>query len=223
MIVTVGNIKGGVGKTTLAVNIAIALSLAKRDVLLVDGDEQASAMAFTELRSMQLGKAGYTVVALQGAALRTQVRQLASKYDDIVIDVGGQDNGSFRSALLVSQLSLIPVQPRSFDLWAVDKTALLVKEARETNDNLRAVAFLNGADAQGKDNDEAAAYLKEVEGLEAAPMMIVRRKAFSNAAAAGLSVLEFSDLKAKEEFTHLLTEYLDVLHTDIGALSYGNR
>ena len=50
MILTVGNVKGGVGKTTLAVNIAIARALAGRDVLLVDGDEQGTAAAFTDLR-----------------------------------------------------------------------------------------------------------------------------------------------------------------------------
>ena len=50
MILTVGNVKGGVGKTTLAVNIAITRALAGRDVLLVDGDEQGTAAAFTDLR-----------------------------------------------------------------------------------------------------------------------------------------------------------------------------
>ena len=90
MILTVGNVKGGVGKTTLAVNIAITRALAGRDVLLVDGDEQGTAAAFTDLRAGALGAAGYTAVILQGAALRTQVRQLAPKYDDVVIDVGGR-------------------------------------------------------------------------------------------------------------------------------------
>ena len=55
MILTVGNVKGGVGKTTLAVNIAIARALAGRDVLLVDGDEQGTAAAFTDLRAGALG------------------------------------------------------------------------------------------------------------------------------------------------------------------------
>ena len=80
MILTVGNTKGGVGKTTLAVNIAIARSLVgNSDVLLIDGDEQKTALTFTELRSSQLGTTGYTAVSLSGAALRTQVRQLAPK------------------------------------------------------------------------------------------------------------------------------------------------
>src|SRR5437588_1523545 len=156
MILTVGNTKGGVGKTTLAVNIAIARSLVgSSDVLLIDGDEQKTALTFTELRSSQLGTTGYTAVSLSGAALRTQVRQLAPKYSDIVIDVGGRDTGSLRAALTVADIVLIPVKPRSFDLWGVDQTADRGKEAREINERLRAITVLNEADAEGKDNEAA--------------------------------------------------------------------
>lgn len=210
MIIAVGNVKGGVGKTTLAVNLAIFLARSGRDILLIDGDEQQTAMAFTELRNTNLkGKSGYTAVALQGAAIRTQVRQLAPKYADIVIDVGGRDTGSLRAALTVADTVLIPVQPRSFDLWGVDQTAELVKEAREINDHLRAVTVLNAADAQGRDNDDAATALQDIEGLEYAPTPIIRRKAFPNAAASGLSVLEHDDPKAIEEFSRL-TKFLFV-------------
>jgi chromosome partitioning protein len=85
------------------------------------------------------------------------VRQLASKYDDIIIDVGGRDTGSLRASLTVADTLLIPVQPRSFDIWAVDQMAELVKEAHEINSELRAIAVLNAADAQGKDNADAGA------------------------------------------------------------------
>jgi chromosome partitioning protein len=78
MILTVGNTKGGVGKTTLAVNLAIARTATGRDVLLIDGDEQGTASLFTELRTEQVGRPGYTAVTVQGAGLRTQVRQLAA-------------------------------------------------------------------------------------------------------------------------------------------------
>src|ERR1700740_3458116 len=93
-IVAVGNVKGGVGKTTLAVNLTICEALRGQDVLLVDGDEQGTARAFTQVRFEELGKPGYTAVSLHGAEIRTQVRQLRSKYQRIVVDVGGRDTSS---------------------------------------------------------------------------------------------------------------------------------
>ena len=102
-------------------------------------------------------------------------------------------------------------RPRSFDLWGVDQTADLVREARELNENFRAVAVINGADAQGSDNAASQAALAEVAGITVAGCRIGRRKAYPNAAAAGLSVLEYSDagnpaglLKARQELTDLV-------------------
>src|SRR5512132_4595442 len=211
MILTVGNVKGGVGKTTLAVNIAISRALAGRDVLLVDGDEQGTAAAFTDLRAGAFDAPGYTAVILQGAALRTQVRQLASKYQDIVIDVGGRDTGSLRAALTVADALLIPVQPRTFDVWSVDQMAELVREARAVNDKLRAVAVLNAADSAGKDNDEAAAVLAAADGIACLDVRVVRRKVFPNAAAAGRSVVEQAsqDPKAAAELAALVAALYD--------------
>src|SRR5512132_2729566 len=201
MILTVGNVKGGVGKTTLAVNIAISRALAGRDVLLVDGDEQGTAAAFTDLRAGALGAPGYTAVILQGAALRTQVRQLAPKYDDIVIDVGGRDTGSLRAALTVADTLLIPVQPRTFDVWSVEQMAELVREARAVNDGLRALAVLNAA----------AAAVADTDGIACLDVRVVRRKAFPNAAATGRSVVEQAgqDPKAAAELAALVAALYD--------------
>jgi chromosome partitioning protein len=206
MILTIGNIKGGVGKTTLAVNITIARATLGSDVLLVDGDEQHTALTFTELRNSQLGHTDYTAVSLHGAAIRTQVRQLTPKYTDIVIDVGGRDTGSLRAALTVTNTLLIPVQPRSFDIWAIDHVADLVREAREINPTMRALVFLNAADAQGRDNQDAAEALQSIQDIEFLDIFVGRRKAFPNAASAGKAVLEQSpkDQKAVEELTTLL-------------------
>jgi chromosome partitioning protein len=168
----------------------------------------ASTMASTRFGS-PANRAGYTCVALQGASIRSQVRQnFAPKYDDIIIDVGGRDTGSFRAALTVTNVVVIPVQPRSFDLWSIDQTADLVTEAREVNDQLRAIAVVNEADPFGKDNQKAFDYIREIEGLELAPTLIVRRKAFPNAAAAGLSVLEYDDPRPPKNLPNSSTSFL---------------
>lgn len=196
MILAVGNIKGGVGKTMLAVNIAVGLVQRGRDVLLIDGDEQSSASTFAQIRA-DLPAAKLTTIQLHGAAIRQQMRQLADKYDEIVIDVGGRDTGSLRAALTVADAILVPFQPRSVDLWTAEQIAGLISEARSVNDRLRAYAVLNVADAQGRDNDDAVAALASIDGMTALPVAVVRRKAFPNAFSAGMSVLEHAPKDAK--------------------------
>jgi chromosome partitioning protein len=206
MILAVANVKGGAGKTTLATNIAVARSIAGRDVLLVDADNQGSAADFTALRTEQVGKAGYVVSRLLGREVRTEVEKLAPKFEDVVIDVGGRDNEGLRAALTVADAVLIPLLPSSFDVWALDRMIGLSKDAKSLNPKLRVLAVLNAADAQGSDNAEARQLLAETDGVESLPCQLIRRKAYRNAAAQGRSVLDASpkDPKAAEEMNALI-------------------
>lgn len=192
MIVVVGNVKGGVGKTTLAINFAIARAARGRDVLLIDGDEQGTALTFTALRSEQAGLHDYTAVALSGPSVRAQARQLAPKYDDLLIDVGGRDTGSLRAALTIADTLLIPFQPRTFDVWAIDHMRALIEDAATINEKLKAYSVLNAADAIGKDNEDAAVVLRQCADIHYLDCPLVRRKAFPNAAAQGKGVEEYT-------------------------------
>ena len=117
MIVVVGGIKGGSGKTTVATNLAVIRAGEGRDVLLIDADDQETASDFTILRNeRQEGCASYTSIKLTGAAVRTETLRLRSKYDDVIIDTGGRDTTSQRAALTVADILLVPFVPRSFDV-----------------------------------------------------------------------------------------------------------
>jgi chromosome partitioning protein len=210
MIFTIGNIKGGVGKSTLACNIAVALSLADSGagVLLIDGDKQGSAADFTQSRTYLLGQAGFTCVRAQGKEVLNQVKTMQGKFAHIIIDAGGQDNPSLRAGLIASDKVLVPVAPRSFETWALEGMANLVEEASITNDRLEALAILNLAFPRGADNAQTIEIISEdFPMLKMIEPPIVQRKAFSDAAGQGLSVLDTprKDMKAVSELLGLLT------------------
>ena len=217
MILTVGNIKGGVGKTLLAVNIAAALAHRGRDVLLIDGDEQGSAATFAGIRAEIAAPVAFATIRLQGAAIRQQMKQIRDKYDEIVVDVGGRDTGSLRAALTIADVVLVPFQPRSVDLWASGQVGALVAEAKAINDALRAYSLITLADTQGRDNEDALSALRGVEGIDAMPFVVGRRKAFPNAFSNGLSVIEHipRDQKAVDELLSVVGAlYTQEVHDD---------
>ena len=206
MILTIGGTKGGGGKTTLAVNLAVMRANDGRDVLLIDADDQRTASNFTSLRSENVeGGAGYTCVHLVGDEVVNQIDSLASKYEDIIIDAGGRDTDSHRAGLGVANVALIPFQPSSFDVWELGKASKVVLEMSRANPDLRAYTLINQADSRGSDNDAAAEYAEDVEGIKFIPTPIVSRKAFRRAVAQGRGVTELKpeDKKASEEMISL--------------------
>jgi chromosome partitioning protein len=208
MILTVGNTKGGTGKTTLAVQLAISLARASRDVLLVDGDTQGSAQTAIAIRTDAGRLPALACVQFpEGRVLRDQVRLQAPRYQDVLIDAGGRDSGALRAALVLSDVLLVPFLPRSVDVWALADIAALVEEASAVRDGLTAYAVLNAADpGTSSDNADAAAALADFPQLTLLDTPIRRRKAFANATGQGLSVDELTPLdpKASAELSALV-------------------
>lgn len=215
MIIVSGGIKGGSGKSTVAVNLAVMLAHEGKEVLLVDADDQESAMDFTILRNEHMADAGYTCITLRGKAIRTEVLRMSPKYDDIVIDCGGRDTTNQRAALSVADVYLVPFVPRSFDVWTLEKVSELVEDIQTINEGLRPFIFLNRADHQGHDNEDAVQYFAEYENLVLLDAPLGNRKAFANAAAQGKAVIEFrpKDVKAIAEVEKLHGEVVAIAIT----------
>ena len=195
MILTVGGIKGGSGKTTIATNLACIAAGQNAEVLLVDADDQETAADFTVVRKEDHPTAPrYTCAKLSGRSVRTEILELAPKYDHTIVDTGGRDTTSQRAALAISQLLLVPFVPRSFDIWTLNKVAGLVEEMWTVNPELVAFVFLNRIDptGQGIENAEAASMLGEIDGLTYLDTPLGNRKAFGHAASQGLAVTELT-------------------------------
>ena len=118
---------------------------------------------------------------------------------------GAGDTASQRGALAVAGLFLVPLAPRSFDVWTVDKIAGLIDEARVTNPELRAIAVLNRADSAGGENAAAAEIIRTQEVLDLLPVTLGNRKSYARAGTSGLSVAELrpADPKAAQEVRDL--------------------
>lgn len=204
MIITIGAIKGGCGKSLISTNLTVLRAQLGKRVLLVDGDEQGTAGDWSDHRTGLGINTPWTAIRLRANAVRTEILKLAGNYDDIIIDCGGRDTSSLRAALTVSDVFLVPFQPKSFDIWTATKVAELVQEVAVLNPNLKTYVFINCAIARGTDNDDAKKILAQIPGLILLPQTIGMRKSFSNATAEGLGVTELkTDKKAIEEIKAL--------------------
>jgi chromosome partitioning protein len=140
MILSLLNQKGGVGKTTLAIHLATALSRNGRRVLLVDADQQGSALDWSASRD---GQAKFSVIGMPKPILHKELPKLVTNYDDVVIDGPPRVYDVARSALLASDLVLIPVQPSPYDVWAAKEIVDMIAEVKVFKESLKSAFIIN--------------------------------------------------------------------------------
>ena len=209
-IILIGGEKGGTGKTTLAVNLAALRALQGRDVLLIDTDAQASASYWAQSRDEAQTRPRIACIQKFGKGLPTEVRDLARRYQDLIIDAGGRDSVELRSSLVVAERVFIPIQPSQFDIWTLGRMDDLVRTAQGFNAELRASVVISRASTNPSVNEaaEARTLLADFEHLRLANAIIRDRIAYRKAARDGLSVDELKpgDSKAIEEMQALFRE-----------------
>ena len=133
MVISFLNQKGGVGKTTLAVNVAAELARNGHDVLLIDADKQGSASTWASLRE----KADFKVVLLARENMARDAIKLAVGHTYTVIDGPPHAESISRSCIVASDLVLLPIEPSGLSTWASDLTVRQIREAQEIKHNLK--------------------------------------------------------------------------------------
>lgn len=187
--------KGGSGKTTLAVHVAVAASESGEHVVIVDTDIQRSATTWSEARQVE------TPAVAPVAAAELDAVMSAARHDAMslcIIDTAPHAAPDAARVARAADLVVIPCRPTAFDLAAAGSAVEIVKAARA-----RAVFVLSACPFRSPEIAETRAVLASY-GLPVAPVEITDRRAFARAVATGRAVTEFEDHgKAAEEIRAL--------------------
>lgn len=216
MIISVVNEKGGSGKTTIAVNLAFKFAEQGIDTMLVDADPQRSVETLIDYRANNGLELPFTSVSRTGDSLAKEVRNLANKYDSIIIDTGGRDSKEMRQALLVSDIVLIPtIITSGFDQAVLNKMLNLISETLIMNENLKTLIVNNKASTNPMLQNKVQKFvnfLSEVElpqNVKLANTILHEREIYKNVIFDGKSVIELEDNKARDEVNALYKELLE--------------
>lgn len=211
MIISFLNQKGGVGKTTLSVNVAGCLARQGHRVLLIDADKQGSATTWASLRE----DAPFKVVSMARANMARDALKLAQDYDHTIIDGPPHAEEIARSCIAASDFVALPIEPSGLSTWASDLTVRQVKEAQEFKSNLKCgfvVSRKIGKTVIGRDIRNMAAEA----GLPILESEIEQRVAFAEGVTMGQTIFEWAgDSNAAREIEHLTKEIERYVEEDI--------
>ena len=190
-VVTVAQQKGGSGKTTLAVNLAVEFRRRGLRVALLDTDPQGSLGRWFIARRERLGEAGMEFSTASAWGVGYECEKLRKQADVVIVDTPPKVDADLRPALREADLVLVPVAASMVDLWATDGVFDLIgREGR------RAVIVLNRVKAGTRLGEEVAAAAAEVGGVAGASLG--QRVVYAETLGQGLGASEVRGLAAGE-------------------------
>jgi chromosome partitioning protein len=175
--------KGGVGKTTLAIHLAVAFAADGRNVAVLDLDPQASAAEWKDFREQDMPG----VIAIPSSRLPKVLKELETTGADIVIlDTAPHSEGSALDAARAADLILVPCQPSIMDLRAMRKTTDLLRHIKKPT-----YAVLNGVSVQGSAALGTEKAIAAEFKIDICPVRMGDRVAYSRCLISGHSAQEY--------------------------------
>lgn len=209
-VVSVLNQKGGVGKTTLSINLSRSFSLDNKNVLLIDSDLQRSAREWHSRADGEL----LNVIGIDVPTIDKDVRKIDMRYDWIFIDGAGRLTEMVAKTLLCSDVVLIPIQPSPYDFWASEPFIDLVQQRIDiTGGKLKAAFIISNQ----KSNTTVGKEIREVLKDYTIPAFLsgtYNRVVYSDCATNGHTVFEATrsgSLEAKKEISDIKNELMEFM------------
>jgi chromosome partitioning protein len=204
-------LKGGVGKSTLAENIAVAFAHNnKTKVKIIDCDlRQRTSSKWVARRNQNHADKKKVFSSIQEEGLRDALVEDSKNYDVIIVDVQGKDSKNLRVSLLTADIIYIPFIPSQNDIETIEELSDLLEDTLIQNKNRRTFYILNSCSSHYLDSTSTNAdiFFKEYQHiLSPSQVRITHRKAYRDASLEGLGVIETNDKKAQKEICNLRSE-----------------
>jgi chromosome partitioning protein len=202
MIISFVNQKGGVGKTTSAINVAASLKRINFKVLFIDADPQGSASHWQAVESNN----AFEILHLPKPISKSDIEELSQKCDYLVIDAPPAIGDITKSILAVTDLSIVPLSPSSLDVWSCKGTLEMIDDAQVENPDLGVKLLINRKIPGTRVGREARDSLS-IFNMDLMDTELCQRVAYIDAMTSGVSVMQYApSSKAANEIENLCDE-----------------
>jgi len=210
MIISISSLKGGVGKSTIAQNLAVCFARNGYKVCIIDSDANQSSLKWSSLRTNE----EFSIPAYglpDGNELGKNASHLDKLYDVVIIDGTPNLSKLTSKIILTSNFVFIPVLPSGMDVWATRKFLDHYQNIiEESETNIPAYFIMN----KFRPNTSLSMEVKECLAEFEIPVMetcLKDRVAYGEAVIKGSGVYEHRNKAAKEEITNLFNEVMEII------------